>query len=147
MRNAGMLCLALAIALVASGCSGFNREWKQAAKTPIAAGSVEGPWEGEWRSDRNGHHGRLRCVLTRSGDDKWRAAYHAKFMKIFSYSHVATLTGVETNGAVQLRGEAKLPKLAGGLYKYEGRVTPTEFQSTYNSKHDHGTYRMSRPEK
>ena len=147
MGRAATVALGLAIGVIASGCSSFNREWKAAARNPPAAGSVEGRWEGTWRSDANGHNGRLRCVLTRSGEDKWRAAFHAKFMKIFSYSHVTTLTGRETNGAVELRGEAKLSKLAGGLYKYEGRVTPTEFRSTYKSKRDHGTYQMTRPEK
>lgn len=143
--NKTILAAAVAFAILASGCSSFNREWKQAAKTPPAAGSVEGRWEGSWLSDRNGHKGRLRCVLTKQTEDSWRASFHAKFLKIFSYSHVATLNGRETNGVVHFSGEAKLPKIAGGVYKYDGTATASEYKSTYTSKHDHGTYQMTRP--
>ena len=140
-----MICAAAA-AFFATGCSSFHREWKAAAKNPPVAGSVEGRWEGTWRTD-NDHHGRLRCVLTKQSEDQWRASFHAKFLKIFSYAHAATLRGRETNGVVELRGEAALPKFGGGLYTYEARVTTNEFFSTYTSKKYRGTYEMTRPEK
>jgi hypothetical protein len=131
--------------IVSTGCSSFHKEWKAATKAPVPANSIDGPWTGEWRSERNGHHGKLRCVMTKTSDTTYRAHFRANFFKICRFTYAATLTGRETNGVVALQGEANLGKLAGGVYKYEGRVTPTEFQSTYASKHDHGNYQMSRP--
>src|SRR6476660_4258288 len=55
---------ALLAILLLSGCSTFERAWKEPA--PIAAGKTfEGKWEGTWKSAK--HHnasGRLRCLLT-----------------------------------------------------------------------------------
>ena len=138
------ICFAVAVALL-TGCSSFHNEWKAASKAPIPSNSVEGPWTGDWRSDVNGHHGSLRCVVTKTSDTTYRAHFRAHFLKIFRFTYAATLNGHETNGVVTLQGEADLGKLAGGVYKYEGKATPTDFRSTYASKHDHGSYQMARP--
>lgn len=128
-----------------SGCSSFHKEWKTSLSAPVPKNSIEGPWAGEWRSEKNGHRGALRCVVSKTSDATYRAHYHAVYWKILRYSYVATLAGQETNGVVQLRGEANLGKLAGGIYKYEGAATPSEFRSTYSSKYDHGRFEMNRP--
>ena len=129
------------------GCSSFNKEWKAAVDSAAAPHNpIEGRWSGEWRSDRNSHHGDLRAVVTKASDTTYRAHFHATFWKIFWYTYVATLSGQETtNGTTLLRGDANLGKLAGGVYKYEAMVTPQEFRATYSSKHDHGRFRMTRP--
>ncbi|HUS34439.1 MAG TPA: hypothetical protein VM680_03710 [Verrucomicrobiae bacterium] len=127
------------------GCSSFNKEWKAALKAPIPQNSIEGPWTGEWRSEKNGHHGALRCVVSKASEKTYRAHYHAVYWKILRFSYAATLNAEQTNGAVHLRGEANLGKLAGGVYKYDGSATSAEFRSTYSSKYDHGTFDMSRP--
>ena len=131
-------------ALLLTGCSSFNKEWKAATQATSHAG-VDGPWQGEWRSDKNNHHGELRCVLTQTSPTSFRAHYRAKFFKIFRYTYAATLNGRETNGVVALQGSADLGKLAGGVYTYEGMVTTNSFTSSYKSRHDHGKYVMSRP--
>jgi len=46
----------------------------------------------------------------------------------------------------QFQGDENLGWLAGGVYHYEGRVSPTNFHSTYRSKYDHGTFEMGRPQ-
>jgi hypothetical protein len=134
-----------AMLVLLCGCSSFNKEWKAAIKAPIPHNSIEGPWTGEWRSEKNGHHGALRCVVSKASDTTYRAHYHAVYWKILRYSYVATLNGEKRNGAVHLRGEADLGKLAGGVYKYDGAATAAEFQSTYSSKYDHGKFEMRRP--
>ena len=131
--------------VVLTGCSSFHKEWKAAMNRPVPTNSIEGPWAGDWRSDKNGHHGSLRCVVTKTSETAYRAHFRAHFWKIFRYTYAATLNGTETNGVVALRGEANLGKLAGGVYKYEGKATPTDFQSNYESKYDHGHYQMARP--
>ena len=128
-----------------TGCSSFHNEWKAAMKAPIPSNSIEGPWSGDWRSDVNGHHGPLRCVVTKTSDSTYRAHFRAHYRKIIRFTYVAMLNGQETNGVVTLRGEADLGKLAGGIYKYEGNVTPTDFHSSYANKYDHGAYQMTRP--
>jgi hypothetical protein len=138
-----MKAAVLMLLCLLTGCSSFHKEWKQAA-TDTAPKGIEGRWEGEWRSDKNGHHGALRCVVTQTSPTTYRAHYHAKYFKILRFAYVATLNGTETNGVVALQGEANLGKLAGGVYKYNGTATPTEFRSSYESKYDHGNYQMGR---
>lgn len=129
-----------------TGCSSFHKEWSAANKQPIPANSIQGPWAGDWHSDKNGHHGSLRCVVSKNSDSTYRAHYRATYMKILHFSYVATLNGRDTtSNTVSLEGEADLGKMAGGVYKYEGVATPTNFHSTYTSKYDHGSYDLSRP--
>lgn len=138
------VALALVVCLLC-GCSTFKKEWKAAGKNPAPAGGIEGRWEGEWRSDKNGHHGLLRCVVSQSSSNSYRAHFYAKFFKILHYTYVANLNGSETNGVVTLAGEANLGKLAGGVYTYKGLATDTNFQATYECKWDHGKFQMGRP--
>jgi hypothetical protein len=128
-----------------TGCSSFHKEWRTANKAPVPANSIEGPWQGGWRSEQNGHHGALRCVVTKTSEGAFRAHYRATYAKIFHFTYVTTLNGRETNGVVALQGEADLGKLAGGVYTYQGTATSTHFHSAYSSKYDHGEYDMSRP--
>jgi len=138
--------LAIAAGLVGlTGCSSFHKEWKAAMKSPIPTDSIDGPWIGDWKSDANGHHGPLKCLVTKTSDRMYQAHYRAYYKKILRFTYVATLNGRETNGLVTLQGEADLGKLAGGVYKYEGKATPTEFRSSYECKYDHGKYQMMRP--
>lgn len=143
MMARNFICAA-AVALSLTGCSSFHKEWKAASKAPIPSG-VNGLWEGEWRSEKNGHHGSLRCILEQTSPATFRAHFRAKYMKVLRYTYVATLTGQETNGVIHLKGSADLGKLAGGVYTYESTVTPAEFDSTYACKWDNGGYRMTRP--
>lgn len=135
-----------AILCALTGCSSFNKEWKAAIKSAPAASGIEGAWAGEWRSAKNNHHGSLHAVVTQSSPNTYRAHYRAKYLKILRFTYVATLHGTQTNNVVTLEGNSNLGKLAGGVYTYKATATPSEFKSTYKSKHDHGYYRMSRPE-
>src|SRR5207253_4755165 len=118
------ICVAVMGALC--GCSSFNREWKTAVKAPVPANSIEGAWKGEWRSDKNGHHGELRCVIRRDQDviidpptaARYRAHFRARYWKVLRFTYSATLEGMKTNSVVELQGETDLGKLAGGVYRY-----------------------------
>src|SRR5215203_5883361 len=87
-----------------TGCSSFNKEWQAAIKTPTP-NNIEGAWVGEWRSEKNNHHGALRAVITQTSTNTYRAHYRAKYMKILRFTYVATLHGTETNKVVTLEGE------------------------------------------
>ena len=139
-------CLLGLLLLGVTGCSSFNREWKAAGATPPPGDDIAGRWEGSWQSDVKGHNGRLRCLLTKVSDQQYRAWYHAKYRKILSFSYAVPLHVWPADDAYRFEGQADLGWYAGGLYQYEGRATATNFYSTYRSKHDHGTFQMSRPE-
>ena len=146
MNRPANLAAIVGLLLFCSGCS-FNRAWHQAGRTARPADSIEGRWEGRWLSDHNGHTGRLRCVLTRSGNNTntYTAHFRATYWKIFRYSYKASFPFEPREGLWHFQGDENLGWLAGGVYHYEGQVSSTNFHSAYRSKYDHGTFEMSRP--
>ena len=114
------------IALIAllCGCSSFNKEWRTAGEG-VPATDLAGRWDGSWKSDVNGHHGRLRCIMSKKDDQVYTARFHANYLKILSFTYTADLkTTRETNewtftGSADLVGVnvdavdvvAELPKL------------------------------------
>jgi hypothetical protein len=137
----------LALALVATGCSSFNSDWKRASASSPPAHEIDGPWEGSWLSDRNGHHGRLRCLVSRLEERTYSARFKATYWKIFGFSYTVNLQGTqEPARPLNFQGKADLGWWGGGVYHYDGQATPTNLFSTYKSKYDHGTFRMARPE-
>jgi len=133
----------LAIALC--GCSSFERDWRRATVPPASENSIEGRWEGTWKSDVNGHHGGLRCVMVHRTNSLYQAYFHATYHGIFHFSYTVPLEVQPHYGGWEFNGEADLGKLAGGAYYYEGRATPTNLLSTYRSKDDHGIFELKRP--
>jgi hypothetical protein len=142
-----MLCAAVSLLLMTTGCSSFNHEWRRAAKNPDPVNDITGRWEGHWKSQANEHHDAMRCLVTRVDashyDAKFRAAYKKWITVHFGYT-VRLETQPATNG-VTFHGAEDLGKLAGGVYTYDGRADATNFFSTYKSKYDWGTFEMKRP--
>lgn len=138
------LCL-LALVLVISGCSSFDRQYEAALATAPAADSPEGAWVGNWKSNKNGHSGELRCVVEKSVDDVYIANFEARYWKCFTYTSSADLTMVQQGDEYQFSGAAELGWLAGGTYHYEGRVNRKFFFSEYECNWDHGTFYLERP--
>ncbi|MDB6040448.1 MAG: hypothetical protein JWM99_4289 [Verrucomicrobiales bacterium] len=128
-----------------SGCSTFQREWRQSAKGPPPAEDISGRWLGTWKSDSSGHNDKLRCVITKADDQHYTARFHAKYKHILSFGYTVPLVVTNEGGKRTFKGEADLGKLAGGRYTYEGSATPTEFNSRYDSKYDRGAFEMKRP--
>lgn len=67
-------------------------------------------------------------------------------MKILRFGYTVKLSATSTNGVWHFEGQEDLGTLAGGLYRYEGKATPSYFESTYYSEHDHGVFVMERPD-
>ena len=137
---------ALLAVLLCCGCSSFNRDWRKAAQQPTPTDSMEGRWEGSWKSDANGHEGKLRCLMSRQDDAHYSARFHATYAKTFHFSYTVPLQVQEHIGGWEFNGEENLGKLAGGVYYYEGRAWPTNLHSTYRSKYDHGIFELRRPD-
>jgi hypothetical protein len=141
-----LVSCAVLFAAVSTGCSTFNRDWKKAA-TPLPADGIAGRWEGSWLSEMDGHRGRLRCVITGLADGRYRAHYKATYWKIFRFSYTVEMQVEHRSGdRFEMRGETNLGWWGGGVYQYEGEVSPTNFVCTYRSKYDHGRFRMERPQ-
>ncbi|MEN3941868.1 hypothetical protein WJU23_11285 [Prosthecobacter sp. SYSU 5D2] len=136
----------LCLTVLLSSCShSFNREWKSALKAGPKTG-VEGAWEGTWKSDVNGHNGRLRSVVgpvkNAEGDHSFH--YHATWAKILSGAYrVDHRVQTAKDGAI-FKGQHKLPGWAGGLYTYDGTVKGDDFEARYECDLDKGTFRMKR---
>jgi hypothetical protein len=144
IRSIGRLALLVlmpTLVVVATGCSSFNREWKIVGQKPAGSG-LEGRWEGHWISEVNGHHGRLRCLVSKDGE-VYQARFHAKYMKVLSFGYTIPLKAAATDDGYKFSGEADLGVM-GGIYRYEGHADATNFFSTYSSKYDHGTFQMQR---
>ncbi|BCX47030.1 hypothetical protein HAHE_09380 [Haloferula helveola] len=142
LRLLGMV----AVPLVASCAGGYHQDFREAvAAQPVPPTSPLGPWKGEWRSEVNGHHGPLWCVIRPDGPDhhdfRYRAGWGA--LQFGDYTHrAATRTG---DGAIEFNGEMDLPGGV-GVYQVEGRVTAEKFSAKYRSdRGDRGTMEMSRP--
>ena len=131
--------------ILGAGCGTFNREWNKALKEPVVAAGLEGPWQGRWRSEVNGHSGKLRCLVKPQEDGKYQARFHAKYAGIFSFSYAVVLQTKQVDQDIKFQGEADLGKLAGGIYYYDGMADPTNFFAAYRSRHDHGVFEMQRP--
>ena len=142
-----LACIAgMSLALLASGCSTFNRDWQAAAKNPAPANDIAGRWQGTWLSDKNHHTDKLRCLISKIDDGKYQARYYAQFANIFRFGYTVSLAVEQKAGRYQFKGEADLGRIAGGVYHYEGEATATNFFSKYECGRDYGTFRMTRPE-
>jgi len=147
IRRGWFRLLAGLTALLAAGCSSFNKEWKAVeGKAPSSSG-IEGPWHGTWRSDVNAHTDQLRCLITPSTNGTYSARFQAKYRKWIrlTFSYTVSLTVTNQQDGFQFEGSADLGWLAGGDYTYRGRATPTNFFSSYRSRHDRGVFEMTRP--
>ena len=139
---------ALLLATLLCGCSSFNRDWRNAARSavPASGASLEGRWEGHWLSEVNQHTGNLRCIVSRDSDDRYHARFRATYAKVLRFSYSVRLQVQPHADGWEFSGEENLGRLAGGVYYYEGRASRTNFVSTYRSKYDHGIFDLHRPE-
>jgi hypothetical protein len=140
-RKLALLALP-ALVLVGSSCSSFNREWRKTGRNPVPSTGLEGRWEGNWLSEVNHHHGKLRCIVSKDGE-VYRARFHAKYLKILSFGYTVALKAEASGERYQFSGEANLGVM-GGIYHYQGHADPTNFLSIYSSKYDRGTFQMQK---
>lgn len=135
--------LILALLLLASaGCSSFQRDWEHAGKFSVAPDTPT-RWDGRWMSERNGHNGKLRCLLTPQENDIYAARFRARYFKIFSFEYTVPLQMIPMTNGWKFIGSENLSLLAGGVYHYAGTIVGTNFYSTYRASVDHGFFEMT----
>jgi hypothetical protein len=122
---------------VTSQCGHFNKQW---SARPAANSPLPQFWEGEWRSDKNQHHGRLRCVLTKSADGAFLAFFRAKYSRFLRACYKVELRASRSGDLLRLSGKTDLGPLAGGEYTYEGSVQGREFLCRYKCRYDEGKF-------
>jgi hypothetical protein len=141
LMTKAVIVTAAALGLFACGCSSFNRDWKAAGKVPAPPG-LGGRWEGTWKSEVNGHNGNLRCLISpTSPTNHYDALFHAKYLKMFSFTYPVELTATNAGNIFHFTGSADLGA-AGGVFHYDGTADAARFLATYSSKKDHGTFEM-----
>jgi hypothetical protein len=138
----GML---LALAVVVSSCSGgFGQRWREAAKSSNASG-IEGRWDGTWRSESNGHTGRLRCIVSPTQQaNVYKFHYGGTFAKVIGFQYTVDHAVQRLGRTWTMEGKSDLGSM-GGLFSYEATVQDGVFRATYRSKEDRGGFDMKRP--
>ncbi len=141
---AGATCLSLV------GCTDFKEQWRkatdEAAKRKGKYADLTGPWEGTWKSDVNGHNGKLRCLITRQDDGTYEFHYWAQWQKVLSGSFRENYEVVDKkDGSFTFSGEKDLGKM-GGKFTHKGTAKATSLDATYRSElGDHGVFELTRP--
>jgi hypothetical protein len=135
LRNVGHTLAALT-----ANCGDFHRAWELAAHDP----SRGERWTGEWRSQTNGHHGELLCLLRRLSSGGFEAMFHARYAKYLRVCYTAPLKAVPQNEGFRLEGEADIGSLAGGVYTYRGELVGDKLTCAYECRYDRGVFELTR---
>jgi hypothetical protein len=130
------------LAAVFSNASEFNRHWRMDDFHAGADNGLPRRWEGQWISETNGHHGALRCVLTKNSAADYDATFYAVYAGMLRVCYTVPLHGQTTGETLGLEGDADLGSLAGGTYHYAGEATARAFRCNYQCKYDRGTFEM-----
>lgn len=145
-----MLVAAGATCLFLVGCTNFKEQWKkataEAAKRKGNYADLTGPWEGTWKSDVNGHNGKLRCLITKLENGQYEFHYWAQWQKVLSGSFRENYEVVDKkDGSFTFSGEKDLGKM-GGKFSHQGVATATSFEASYRSElGDNGIFKLERP--
>ena len=133
------VALLISIAVLTSGCSSFERAWRN---PPIESSGIAGRWQGNWKSARSGDSGKLRAIITRQSAAQYKARFHATYHSVLSADYGVTLDVKRRGQRSEFRGAADLGLW--GRYETTGYATATQFHARYRSKFDYGTFEMQR---
>jgi hypothetical protein len=131
--------LFLFLALFTTGCSSFDRAWRN---PPAQSGGIAGRWEGRWQSARSGHDGKLRAIIMSQTAERYDARFRATYRSVLSAEYGVTLHVKRRGPRAEFRGAADLG--VWGRYETAGYATRSQFHATYRSKLDYGTFEMQR---
>ena len=131
--------LVLFFAMLTSGCSSFDRAWRN---PPPQSTGLAGRWEGRWQSARSPHNGKLRAVMRPRTAELYDARFHATHGSVLSAQYGVTFNVRQRGPRSEFRGAADLG--IWGRYETAGYATATRLHATYRSKFDYGTFEMQR---
>jgi hypothetical protein len=133
------------IALLLSSCgTAFQKPWQAAIAKPTPNNSIEGPWEGYWKSTVSGHTGRLRCLVSSEHAGQRDFYYHATWGHgLFRGSFKAAHAVSDKTGQTRFTASRDIDRH--GFFQAEGYLTPTQFSATYQAAGDRGVFELKRP--
>jgi hypothetical protein len=147
MRNSTRITagaiLALCSALLSSCASpAYQRTWQAARSAPPPP--PQGCYEGTWRSEANGHYGKLRCIVSEA-DRGFKFHYQATWGTIFT-GEFTIVCPIEKSiaGTWKVRGSKDLGSTFGGTFTHEATITSTAVEAHYSAKFDHGVMQLHR---
>ncbi len=136
----------LALVLVAgfgSGCRSFEKDWTAAAATPFnPADPLSGRWIGTWQNTNNTHGGALRAVVQPTGTD----TRTARFFAVWGSHSGSFTTQLKVDPGSGSSSFTSRKRIVGFLIKTQGRATAADFNATYESIFDSGTFTLHRAE-
>ena len=108
-----------------------------------SADELAGSWRCGWQSCNTGHRGRLNAQFCRIDQTHVRATFKGTFAKVIPlrYRPVQDIVH-EQPGLIILQGSKKIP--FGGNFQYNATVSNGQFNATYRSRRDHGSWQMQR---
>ncbi len=131
--------LALALALSLCGCSSFESRWSAAPTT--SPDGVSGRWVGTWQNTNNAHGGPLEAVLISRGTNAFAAYFHAGWGK-HSGTFQTPIQGDREGKSFRFQGSKRV---VGVKINTAGTIQSDEFNATYESRFDSGTFPLKRP--
>jgi len=132
-----------------ASCSPYQFDFKKEASAYKPDNTPNGPWKGTWKSETNGHHGPIWCLVspTEKRNNHWDFRYRAGWGSFQFGDYTHTLPAIQAeDGSLPIKGSMTLPK-GFGTYAIEGKVTPTTFTARFEGENDKGTMKLSRPVK
>lgn len=141
--------LLVQICLMGAGFAGpsFNRLWKEEMEktAPASSRGIAGPWEGTWKSEKNGHTGALRCLVEPQADGKYLFRYWAQWCDNMKGTFALSCEVKRSGGDYSVKGTKNLGLF--GTYHHEGVISARQFDATFRSNRKNlGTFRLLRPE-
>jgi len=139
------LWLSILAPLLLASCSNYQQDFRGASITKPSP-TPTGPWKGTWKSEVNGHHGPLWCIITKDEalPDTYNFRYRAGWgiLQFGDYTHrIATTKKDQT---LPLSHSMTLPGNF-GTYRIKGEVSPGEFKARFQGNGDKGTMILTRP--
>jgi hypothetical protein len=149
----GSIALA-ALSVHGCGQGGGDPAIGDPAFSPIPTGSdgnapdlLAGAWAGSWKSHGIHGGGKLRCTIRRQSETVYLASFVAKYGGgLFSQSFPDVPLDVRriTPARWEFSGSKDLGMFSGGVYTFEGHVTPGRFHSDYEASLDDGVFKLER---
>lgn len=107
--------------------------------------SLEGRWVGRWTVGSPEHGDKMRAIVVRVSDAKYRATFDSLYAGALHFVYTAELDVVtQADGTLRFTGEEDLGPLAGGVFRYEGTCDGIHWKSTFRASSYDGTYEMIR---
>ncbi len=127
-----------------SGCCTFSHDWKEARSYAYPNDEIAGCWEGTWHSEAKGRERKVQAIITKQGQNYYQARIKAKLANLLPYEFEMPLVVAEDGRSYRFSGSANRGWLAGGEFLFSGDASSFDFNSTFISDTDHGTFSMQR---